>query len=403
MGDLGTTTTSAPADGLRPFPFHRAWPFRLAEGYAAVAQEGGLPQVTFKGRPGWLVTRYQDVRSVLNNPGMSVRGIGDATRGADDDGNLPGFFLSMDPPEHRRLRSTLVREFTYQRMHDLRPLVQRIADELVDDLQAAPGRSGDLVEALALPLPSLVICELLGVPYADHDEFQAHTRAVLASDSTPEQVGAAIGAVVGYLRDLTVAKQADPGDDLISLLARHVESGEVSVDEVAGMGTLLLMAGHETTGNLIVLGIMTLLEHPDVLAALRADPALMPDAVEELLRYLDIIGNLPRTATEDLDIGGCPVRRGDLILVATDAANRDPTVFERPDVFDIQRDPARNLAFGYGIHTCLGAPLARVELQVVFQTLLSRIPTLRLAEPMERIPFKTENKIYGAHRLQVAW
>lgn len=383
------------------FPFARTCPFALSESYSQYSDDR-LEMVEFKGTAGWLVTGYDNVRTVLADSRMSVRGIDDATRGEGDGQSIPGFFIGMDPPEHDVLRKTLVREFTPRRMAAMRPNIERIAGELIDAMLETDG-DVDVVTALALPLPSLVICELLGVPYDRHDFFQEHTRAVLASESTPEQVGGAIMAVMGYLAELVTIKEQEPGDDLISLLVKHVQAGTVSVADVAGMSTLLLMAGHETTGNMISLGLFALLDHPEQLAELRADPDLMPQAVEELLRHLDIIGNLPRSATSDMEINGQPIAAGDLVMLATDAGNRDPSVFEDPDRLDFHRDAGRNLSFGHGVHVCIGAPLARLELQVVFSALLDRIPTLRLAVPSSDIEVKSDNKIFGTYSLPVTW
>ncbi|MBC2637673.1 MULTISPECIES: cytochrome P450 [unclassified Rhodococcus (in: high G+C Gram-positive bacteria)] len=385
------------------FPFPRTCPFGLSE--QLESRSGEKPQkLSFKGTgtSGWLVTGYKDVRSVLADPHTSVRGIDDSSRGDAGDQAVPGFFVAMDPPGHDDLRRILAREFTPRRMAAMRPTVERIAGELIDRMLESDGPV-DLVDALALPLPSLVICELLGVPYDKHDFFQERTRAVLAADSTPEDIAAAIGAVMTYLAELVAIKQVTPGDDLISLLIQHIESGAVSVVDVAGMSTLLLMAGHETTGNMIGLAVYALLEHPDQLEQLRAEPELMPQAVEELLRYLDIIGDLPRSVTEDIEVDGQTIAKGELVLLSTQAGNRDPEVFDEPDRLDIHRDASRHLTFGHGIHTCLGAPLARLELQVVISALLERLPSLRLAVPSEEVRVKTEARIFGLHELPLTW
>ncbi|MGV9863015.1 cytochrome P450 [Rhodococcus koreensis] len=400
--DVIGTEADSPGTGTHPaFPFGRTCPFALSDKYESYADDN-LKKVDFKGTPGWLVTGYNNVRSVLADPHTSVRGIDDSSRGDDGDQAVPGFFVAMDPPEHDDLRRILAKEFTPRRMAAMRPTIERIADGLVDEVLKS-AEPVDIVDALALPLPSLVICELLGVPYDKHDFFQERTRAVLAADSTPEQIGAAIGDVMGYLAELVTIKQATPGDDLVSLLVKHVESGALSVVDVAGMSTLLLMAGHETTGNMIGLGLLALLEHPDQLAELRADPELMPQAVEELLRHVDIIGSLPRTATQDIEIGGQRIAKGELLMFSTEAGNRDPSVFDEPDRLDFHRDASRHLTFGHGIHTCLGAPLARLELQVVFSILLERIPTLRLAVPAADIRLKNDARIFGVHELPVTW
>lgn len=397
----GTAETHA---GAPSFPFDRRCPFSVAEDYQNVPNDGPPTPVTFKGAPAWLVTGFDDVRKVLADSRCSVRNVPDLSRGDTGDesgeGGLPGFFLAMDPPEHTVLRKTLAKEFTPRRMEAMRPTVQRITDQLVDDILAGQ-KPADLVDTLALPLPSLVICELLGVPYDKHDWFQEETRKVLDTTRTPEEIGQAIGAVMTYLAELAMVKMDDPGDDLISLLVHHARVGTVTVPEVAGMATLLLMAGHETTGNMISLSAYTLLSHPEQLEELRQDPGLIPQAVEELLRYLDIIGNLPRTTLEAMDLNGRQLDKGALVMVAMDAANRDGRVFPDPNTFDIHNDSRGHLAFGHGIHSCLGAPLARIELQVVIETLLKRIPTVALANPEAQV--KPESKIFGLSELQLTW
>lgn len=381
------------------FPFKRTCPFAPAVEYA---DGGSLRDVLFKGHPAKLVTEHADVKAVLAERQASVRDIPDPSRGDAGSEPIPGFFVAMDPPDHTRLRKMLSREFTPRRMEDMRGTVERIANKLIDDILAR-GNSADLVRDMALPLPSLLICELLGVPYDKHDWFQAETHKVLDPESGQDDVNNAIASVMQYLAELTLAKQENPGDDLISLLLNHVRSGDLSVDEVSGMAAFLLMAGHETTGNMISLGIFALLEHPDQLDEIRKDPSLIPGAVEELLRYLDIIGNLPRVLTDDVEIGDKKFSKGDLVMVAMDAANRDAKVFENPDTLDIHRDARGHVAFGYGIHTCLGAPLARVELQTVIRLTFERIPTLKLAVPADEVPLKNDAKIFGLKSLPVTW
>lgn len=396
-------SSAADAEAQRPpaYPFKRSCPFAPAVEYA---DGGTVRRVMFKGNaPAWLVTDYHDVKAVLADRRSSVKNIPDPSRGDSGEEALPGFFLAMDPPEQTRLRKMLSREFTPRRMQAMRPTVDRIANDLIDKMLTQSGPV-DLVEALALPLPSLVICELLGIPYDRHDWFQEATRKVLDSDAPPEEVGAAIAAVMQYLAELTVVKMDDPGDDLISLLLNHVRSGDLTLTEVSGMAAFLLMAGHETTGNMISLGTFALLEHPDQLEQLRQDPALVPAAVEELLRFLDIIGNLPRTLTEDMEIAGQTFSKGDIVMVAMDAANRDENIFNDPNTLNIRREDARgHVAFGYGVHSCLGATLARIELQTVIIALLKRVPTLKLAVAAEEIEVKSDARIFGLKTLPITW
>jgi cytochrome P450 len=295
--------------------------------------------------------------------------------------------------------------FAVKRVEAMRPAVQRIVDDLIDEMLAGPAPV-DLVEAFALPVPSLVICELLGVPYADHDFFQESTRTMVHRDATPEQRMAAAGQVYGYLDRLIGELLAKPGDDLLSSLAERVNAGELPRHEATSMALLLLIAGHETTANMIALGTLALLRHPDQLALLREtdDPKVVAGAVEELLRYLHIthLGRR-RAVREDIEIAGQVLRAGEGLIMVNEIANRDPEVFSEPDRLDITRDARRHVAFGFGVHQCLGQPLARMELQVVYGTLYRRIPTLRLAAGMEEIPFKNDAFVYGVHELPVAW
>jgi cytochrome P450 len=251
-----------------------------------------------------------------------------------------------------------------------------------------------------------VICELLGVPYADHDFFQENSKLIIRRDAKPEERAAGHQALVGYLDRLMGEKLEAPADDLLSGLAGRVNAGELSRTEAAQMGVLLLIAGHETTANMIALGTLALLEHPDQLALLREgdDPALVASAVEELLRYLNITHNgRRRLALEDIEIAGETIRAGEGMIMANDVANRDPAVFPDGDRLDLTRDAHRHVAFGFGVHQCLGQPLARLELQVVYSTLYRRIPTLALATDLDRIPFKHDGSVYGVYELPVTW
>ncbi|GHJ26142.1 cytochrome P450 [Streptomyces hygroscopicus subsp. sporocinereus] len=371
-------------------------------------QEGPLSRVRlWDGSTPWLVTRYADQRALLADPRVSA----DITRpGYPLQSPLPPggsgiSFILKDDPEHARLRRMVTAPFAIKRVEAMRPGVQKIVDDLIDDLLAGP-KPVDLVDAFALPVPSLVICQLLGVPYADHDFFQTNSKVIINLDVTPEQRSAAHGNLIGYLNDLMGEKIADPVDDLLSGLATRVTAGELSREEAAQMGVLLLIAGHETTANMIALGTLALFEHPDQLALLRDtdDPALVSSAVEELLRYLHITHNgRRRVATEDIEIAGEVIRAGEGLILANDIANRDPEVFAAPDRLDIRRDARRHVAFGFGVHQCLGQPLARMELQVVYGTLYRRIPTLRPATELERIPFKHDGSVYGVYELPVTW
>jgi len=354
----------------------------------------------------WLITSYADIRTVLADPRVS------------SDTDLPGFphhseasaarrarvksFISMDDPQHAAVRRMLTGRFTIRRVEAMRPRIQQIVDDLIDAMLAGP-KPVDLVQAFALPVPSLVICELLGVPYADRDFFHQASRTVINWTSSRQAVLRATEELNAYLVDLVRAKEKNPADDLISTL---VEKRQATVEEIAATAQLLLVAGHETTANMIALGTVALLGNPDQLAELRdsTDPAVVTSAVEELLRYLTIVhSGRRRVAKEDIEIGGRLIRAGEGIICATDAGNRDDEAFPDPDTLDIHRSARHHLAFGYGVHQCLGQPLARVELSVVYSTLYRRIPTLESAVPLDDLPFKHDMLVYGVHVLPIRW
>ncbi|MET7465244.1 cytochrome P450 [Nonomuraea sp. NPDC005501] len=391
------------------FPMARAagCPFDPPPGLRSLQEEGPIARVRlWDGSTPWVVTRYAEQRALMADPRVSA----DITRpGYPAPAPLPkgsfASFILMDDPEHHRLRRMVQAPFTVKRVEAMRPAVQKIVDDLIDDLLTGP-KPVDLVEAFALPVPSLVICELLGVPYADHDFFQDNSKTVIRRDAAPEERAAAGGRLTAYLDDLVGRKLAEPADDLLSQLAGRVTAGELTREGAAQMGVLLLIAGHETTANMIALGTLALLQNPDQLALLRDgdDPKLVAGAVEELLRYLNIThSGRRRVALEDIEIAGQVIRAGEGMIMANDIANRDPGAFPEPDDLDIRRDARRHVAFGFGVHQCLGQPLARMELQVVYSTLYRRVPTLRLATDLDAIPFKHDGQVYGVYELPVTW
>jgi cytochrome P450 len=390
------------------YPMRRDCPFDPPPELGRMRAEDPVTRVRlWDGSRPWLITGYADQRAVLADHRFSadVRrpGYPHVTAASQARRRRSRAFISMDEPEHGRYRKMLTGTFMIKRVEALRPRIQRIVDDLIDAM-LADGPPADLVSAFALPVPSLVICELLGVPYADHDFFQRCSRVLVSSRSTPEDAVAAADELKDYLVRLLARKADDPADDLLSRLV--VEQAETMTrSQLADMAVLLLVAGHETTANMIALGTLTLLQHPDQLAELRAgDPALVASAVEELLRYLNIVhSGRRRVAVEDVEIGGRLIRAGEGVIVATDSGNRDATAFPDPDVLDIHRRARHHVAFGYGVHQCLGQPLARVELQVVYGTLYRRVPTLRRAVPLEEIRFKHDMLVYGVHELPVSW
>src|SRR6478735_2618563 len=384
-------TGGAQAPSAPEFPMPRAegCPFDPPPALKKEQEQGPLRKVRlWDGTTPWLVTRYADQRALLADPRTSA----DITRpGYPSSAPVRGSsvsFILMDDPEHARQRRMVTAPFTIKRVEAMRPAVQKIVDGLIEDMLAGPPRA-DLVQAFALPVPSLVICELLGVPYADHDFFQENSKILISRSAAPEERGAAHAKLIGYLDELMGHKIARPADDLLSGLGTRVGAGELSRREAAETGVLLLVAGHETTANMIALGTLALLQHPDQVDALRAtgDPARIAAAVEELLRYLSIVqSGRRRVALADIPVGGQTIRAGEGVILATEAANRDASVFGDPDRLDVDRDARGHMAFGFGVHQCLCQPLARVELQVAFGTLFRRIPTLRPAVRLEEIP-----------------
>ncbi|WNV86918.1 cytochrome P450 [Umezawaea sp. Da 62-37] len=416
----GAVSDSANRAGVPDYDISRpaGCPLDPAPAMRARQEEGPLVRVRlWDGSTPWLVTGHEEHRALLGDPRVSVEpmrpgwpklspGEAAAIEQAAKSGNAPDVsFIMMDDPEHARLRRMVTSSFTVKRVEAMRAPTQQIADDLVDTMLAGP-KPVDLVEAFALPVPSLVISNLLGVPYEEHEFFQDNSRTIINRNSSVEDRTAARLRLGGYLDGLLGEKLADPGDDLLSGLAERVKAGELSRATATGMAVLMLFAGHETTANMITLGVLTLLRNPDQLALLRDsdDPKLVASAVEELLRYLTIThGGLRRVALEDIEIAGRVIRAGEGIVPVNETANRDPSVFPDPDRVDITRDARRHVAFGFGVHQCLGQPLARMELQVAYTTLLRRVPTLALAADLERIPFKHDGFVYGAYELPVTW
>ncbi|MFE1923857.1 cytochrome P450 [Streptomyces asoensis] len=410
MADTLTGPLPQDPDPVPDFPMPRAarCPFDPPPALKELQERGPLAKVRlWDGSRPWLVTRHADQRALLGDHRVSADTDtpGYPSKAAGDGGDTKFGFIMLDDPEHARLRRMVTAPFAIRRVEALRPVVQDIVDGLVDDMLAGPGPV-DLVEAFALPIPSLVICKLLGVPYDDHAFFQDNTRTMVHRDATPEQRGRATREIAEYLGGLIGRRLADPRDDLLSGIAGRVRAGEIDHRTATETALLLLLAGHETTANMIALGTLALFHHPDQLALLRdtEDPALVVSAVEELLRYLSIthLGRR-RAVTADIEIGGRLIKAGEGVIMANEIANRDPEVFPDPDRLDLTRDARRHVAFGFGVHQCLGQPLARMELQVVYATLYRRIPTLRPAVPLDEIRFKEDAFIYGVHSLPVTW
>jgi cytochrome P450 len=358
----------------------------------------------------FLVTRHEDVKTVLSDherfsngrpPGFVVPGapnIPEEEQASARAGNL----LGLDPPEHQRLRRMLTAEFTIRRMKRLQERVVEIVDAQLDAMEKA-GPPADLVASFALPIPSLVICELLGVPYDDRGDFQRRTaRQLDLSLPVPERMELQRQGRA-YMSSLVERARRQPGDDILGMLVRE-HGQELTNDELIGIASLLLLAGHETTSNMLGLGTLALLRHPDQLAAVRDDPDAIGPAVEELLRWLSIVHSaIPRITTTDVEIAGVGIPAGRLVFVSLPSGNRDPEFIDAPEVLDIRRGAPGHLAFGHGVHHCLGAPLARMEMRIAFPALLRRFPTLAMAEDFTDVPFRSFHFIYGLKSLEVTW
>ncbi|MEV0311081.1 cytochrome P450 [Nonomuraea fuscirosea] len=393
------------------FPMARTCPFAPPPAYEQIREEEPVTRVSLPdGGRAWVVSRHEDVRTVLNDrrfsadrqhPDFPQLTKGEAaTRRPDEERVL----IAMDAPEHGPARKAVLGEFTVRRLEALRPRIQEIVDERIDALLTGP-RPGDLVRSLSLPVPSLVICEMLGVPYADHEFFQDHTVKMINQSTPPEERLAAMGAMWGYMDGLIAEKEDNPPDDLLGRqIVKLRANGTYRRTALAGMGFLLLVAGHETTANMISLSTAAFLRNPEQLAMIKADPGKTLNAVEEMLRYFTIIDvATARLCVEDVEVGGQLIKAGEGVLALGHAANRDPRAFANPDELDIERGARHHVAFGFGPHQCLGQNLARMELQIVFDTLFRRVPTLEPAMDLDELPFKDDANIYGLYELPVTW
>ncbi|MFD7233750.1 cytochrome P450 [Streptomyces syringium] len=356
--------------------------------YATLRAEGAIRQVVMPGGlKVWLISRYDDARAVLADPRLSKDveiGRQAIMRNTTAKAGVMAFamelvshMLNSDPPDHTRLRSLVNKVFTARAVERLRPGIEAITHEMLDAM--ARQQPADLMRDFAYPLPMSVLCELLGVPVLDRDHFHGWVRARMSDD--PARMMAAAPSLLGYLHQLVEAKRRTPAEDLLTdLVHASDDDGRLSPTELVAMTFLLLVAGHETTVNLIGNGTLALLRHPDQLATLRADPSLMPAAIEEFLRYEGPLNTASlRYTTEPLDIGGVTIPRHDLVTVALTSANRDDAHFPDATRLDVTRTPTGHLAFGHGIHYCVGAPLARLEGHIAFTALLARFPEIHLA------------------------
>lgn len=378
--------------------------------YARLRAEGPVHRVlNADGEELWLVVGHDACRAAFTDPRLSRdwRNSGDMSQIVNTEQDQPALahMLMSDPPDHTRLRRLVAREFTPRRIDMLAPRIQQLTDELLDAMLAGPERRADLIASFAFPLPMTVICELLGVPELDRDAFRGWSNEMVARTSL-EAEALAYQEMPAYLAELIAAKRANPGEDLLSALIHAVDEGgdQLSPAELIGMSVLLLIAGHETTVNLIGNGMRALFAHPDQLADLRADFGLLDGAIEEMLRYDGPVETCTdRLALEDVEMGGITIPAGSTVLITMADADRDPERFDEPDRFDIRRDARGHIAFGHGLHYCLGAPLARLEGRIAIRTLLERAPGLASDANEAELPWMPGLLIRGVRRLPVRW
>jgi cytochrome P450 len=408
---------------------------RAFQAYAAMREKGPVASVTLPtGEPIWFVTRYAEAVAFLkdderfaNDPSSALTeeeyaqlfqqatehlSVEQQQMAAQTDEILRRNLLAVDPPDHSRLRRLVAIPFTPKYIEGLRPRVQAIADTLLDAVEARTDETGrremELISDFAYPLPLTVISEMLGIPLADRDAFREWSQAAVSftpADRANPAVTAKLIEFIAYLRRLVAEKRSNPGDDLLSgLVLAEAEGDKLSENELLSMIFLLIVAGHETTVNLIGNGMLALFEHPEQRARLQEDPNLLKAAIEEMLRYYGPVEmSLTRWVRQDTEFGGQRLRRGEQILALLASANHDGEQFPNPDVFDISREPNRHAAFGTGIHSCLGATLARLEGQVAFATLLSRMPDLALAIPRAEVRWRDATFLRGLTQLPVTF
>ncbi|MDO9712672.1 cytochrome P450 [Paracraurococcus lichenis] len=395
---------------LPDYPTRRAWPLDPPPALAEMRRAAPLARVRlWNGQEAWLVTGYAELRALLTDPRVSADNLRPNYPGAN-----PGMtivrrkyptFIAMDAPEHLQQRRMLTAEFTVKRIEAMKPRLQAIVDGLLDAM-VAKGPPADLVHDLTLALPITAICDLLGVPYADQPYFHDMAMVIASAHTPPERAAAASEELCdGYIGGLIDRKDADPQDDLLSrLVVNQMRPGHLTRHQLIGMARLLLVAGHETSANTMAMGVLALLENPGQKQALIDDPALLPGAVEEILRYIDPAhAGRRRTALADIEIAGVTIRAGEGIIAHNPAADRDPAAFPDPDRFDIRRDARHHVAFGYGPHQCLGQPLARAELSVLLGTLFRRLPGLALDVPVTSLTYREQSFVYGVERVPVRW
>lgn len=361
--------------------------------------------------PIWFVTGYKEAKMVLADKrfiksyrhSRTPEQLAKLPPVQPEEALLDSHLLNLDPPDHTRLRALVSKAFTSSRIQGLRPRIQQIADELLDKVMA--NGQMDLIDDYAFPLPIIVICEMLGVPAADRDKFRVWSNAFIETPNSENDFMQKMYAFIAYLTDMFALRRANPQDDMLSALIQAEENGErLSEPELYSMMVLLLVAGHETTVNLIANSVLALLQNPDQRQLLQNDLSLLPGAIEEFLRY---DGPVERTTTryaaEDIEIEGHLIAQGTPVIVVLAGVDRDPRQFEDPNKLDILRKDNKHMGFGYGIHYCLGAPLARLEGEIAIRTLLERVPDLQLAAPLNTLEYRLSPIVRGLETMPVTW
>ncbi|GAA3952940.1 cytochrome P450 [Streptomyces marokkonensis] len=405
------TIGAAPALAAPPrdFPIQRGCPFAAPAEYAEMRTDDPVARVTLPTkREAWVVTRYDDVRELLSDPRVSAD-IGRPNfpalgEGEQEAGARFRPFIRTDAPEHTRYRRMLLPAFTVRRVRAMRPVVQARVDEILDGMLDAGGPV-DFVTAYANAVSTSVICELLGIPRHNLEFFRDVTRISGSRNSTAEQVSEALGGLFGLLAELIAERREDPRDDLISkLVTDHLVPGNVTMDQLLSTLGITINAGRETTTSMIALSTLLLLEQPELMEELRQDPSRMPAAVDELLRVLSVADSIPlRVAAEDIELSGRTVPADDGVIALLAGANHDPEQFDDPERVDFHRTDNHHVAFGYGVHQCVGQHLARLELEVALETLIRRVPTLHLAGDRDQVVVKHDSATFGLEELMVTW
>jgi cytochrome P450 len=389
------------------YPFGPVRALDLHPRYAELCRNEPVSRVMMPfGGEAWLLTGYTEIKQFLADPRFSsLEATEPDTARVTPLPLRPGNLLTMDPPDHTRIRRIVAKAFTMRRVERLRDRIREVADQQLD-LLAAKGPPADLVTSLAVPLPVVMICELFGIPYADRERFRRYSDVFVATTAhDADDIDRSRTALEQYLQELLEERRRNPSDDLVSALQAARETERLTPLEAARTGIGILMAGHETSLSMISNSCFLLLSQPELFARLVAEPSLLPTAVEELLRYIPLrsTGSFPRRATEDVELGGVLIRAGDTVIFQRASADRDERIFACPEMIDLARRPNPHLGFGHGAHHCLGAPLARVELSLAIEGLIRRFPDLRLAVPAAEVPWKPGLIARCPEHLPVTW